>query len=483
MSTEERSVNQPEEQPSLSEQRLIRRAKLKELQDAGQDPFQITKFVVKHHSADIKEGFEALEGAMTSVAGRIMSKRGMGKAVFCDLQDGKGRIQLYVRVDELGEEAFAKFKKTDIGDIVGVEGEVFKTKRGEISVKAHKVTLLSKSLQPLPEKFHGLTDKEMRYRQRYVDLIMNEDVRRAFRIRTAFIKHMRRYLDERDYLEVETPVLNTISGGATARPFITHHNTLDIDMYMRIATELNLKRLTVGGFERVYEIGPVFRAEKHATQRHLNEYTSLDLEMGFLRSFTDLMALEQGFLRRLVALLRQEYAGELALLGAELPDAQHIPAVRFDEAKRLAAEAYGYAIREPYDLEPEEEQHIGRYAKEVWGSDFVFVTHYPGRKRPFYTMDDPEDPRYTLSFDLLFRGMEITTGGQRIHNYGQQVEKLKARGMEPEDFSGYLLFHKHGAPPHGGLGIGLERLTMKLCGLENVREASLFPRDQSRLEP
>ena len=175
MSTEERSVNQPEEQPSLSEQRLIRRAKLKELQDAGQDPFQITKFVVKHHSADIKEGFEALEGAMTSVAGRIMSKRGMGKAVFCDLQDGKGRIQLYVRVDELGEEAFAKFKKTDIGDIVGVEGEVFKTKRGEISVKAHKVTLLSKSLQPLPEKFHGLTDKEMRYRQRYVDLIMNED--------------------------------------------------------------------------------------------------------------------------------------------------------------------------------------------------------------------------------------------------------------------------------------------------------------------
>ena len=179
MSTEERSVNQPEEQPSLSEQRLIRRAKLKELQDAGQDPFQITKFVVKHHSADIKEGFEALEGAMTSVAGRIMSKRGMGKAVFCDLQDGKGRIQLYVRVDELGEEAFAKFKKTDIGDIVGVEGEVFKTKRGEISVKAHKVTLLSKSLQPLPEKFHGLTDKEMRYRQRYVDLIMNEDVRRT----------------------------------------------------------------------------------------------------------------------------------------------------------------------------------------------------------------------------------------------------------------------------------------------------------------
>ena len=179
----------------------------------------------------------------------------------------------------------------------------------------------------------------------------------------------------------------------------------------------------------------------------------------------------------------EHFHGEDGLLGAELPDAEHIPAVRFDEAKRLAADAYGYAIREPYDLEPEEEQHIGRYAKEVWGSDFVFVTHYPGRKRPFYTMDDPEDPRYTLSFDLLFRGVEITTGGQRIHNYGQQVEKLKARGMEPEDFSGYLLFHKHGAPPHGGLGIGLERLTMQLCGLDNIRRASLFPRDRTRLEP
>src|SRR5699024_668334 len=200
----------------------------------------------------------------------------MGKAIFCDLEDGKGRIQLYVRVDELGEEAFAKFKKTDIGDIVGVEGEVFKTKRGEISVKAHKVTLLSKSLQPLPEKFHGLTDKEMRYRQRYVDLIMNEDVRRTFQIRTAFIKHVRKYLDDRDYLEVETPVLNTISGGATARPFITHHSTLDIDMYMRIATELNLKRLTVGGFERVYEIGRIFRNEG-MDPKHNPEFTTIEL--------------------------------------------------------------------------------------------------------------------------------------------------------------------------------------------------------------
>lgn len=304
--------------------------------------------------------------------------------------------------------------------------------------------------------------------------------RAVFRIQAAVCRAFREFLQEEDFTEIHTPKLGRAGAEGGSSQF-------RLDYFGRKAVLAQspqlYKQAMVGVFERVYEIGPVFRAEKHATQRHLNEYTSLDLEMGFLHSFTDLMALEQGFLRRLVALLRQEYAGELALLGAELPDAEHIPAVRFDEAKRLAAEAYGYAIREPYDLEPEEEQHIGRYAKEVWGSDFVFVTHYPGRKRPFYTMDDPEDPRYTLSFDLLFRGMEITTGGQRIHNYGQQVEKLKARGMEPEDFSGYLLFHKHGAPPHGGLGIGLERLTMQLCGLDNIRRASLFPRDRTRLEP
>ena len=304
--------------------------------------------------------------------------------------------------------------------------------------------------------------------------------RAVFRIQAAVCRAFREFLQGEGFTEIHTPKLGRAGAEGGASQF-------RLDYFGRKAVLAQspqlYKQAMVGVFERVYEIGPVFRAEKHATQRHLNEYTSLDLEMGFLHSFTDLMALEQGFLRRLVALLRQEYAGELALLGAELPDAEHIPAVRFDEAKRLAAEAYGYAIREPYDLEPEEEQHIGRYAKEVWGSDFVFVTHYPGRKRPFYTMDDPEDPRYTLSFDLLFRGMEITTGGQRIHNYGQQVEKLKARGMEPEDFSGYLLFHKHGAPPHGGLGIGLERLTMQLCGLDNIRRASLFPRDRTRLEP
>ncbi len=241
--------------------------------------------------------------------------------------------------------------------------------------------------------------------------------------------------------------------------------------------------MMVGVFERVYEIGPVFRAEKHNTTRHLNEYIGLDFEMGYIDSFQDVMEMEAGFLKRAVKLLAEEYSADLDRLGVELPQVDQIPVCRFDEAKRLAAEKYHRPIRDPYDLEPEEEVNIGRYFKEEFDADFVFVTHYPVKKRPFYAMDDPDDPRYTLSFDLLFRGMEVTTGGQRIHDYDQQVAKMKAKRMNPDEFQSYLMIHKHGMPPHGGLGIGLERLTMKLCGLDNVRYASLFPRDLSRLEP
>ena len=494
MSTEERSVNQPEEQPSLSEQRLIRRAKLKELQDAGQDPFQITKFVVKHHSTDIKEGFEALEGAMTSVAGRIMSKRGMGKAVFCDLQDGKGRIQLYVRVDELGEEAFAKFKKTDIGDIVGVEGEVFKTKRGEISVKAHKVTLLSKSLQPLPEKFHGLTDKEMRYRQRYVDLIMNEDVRRAFRIRTAFIKHMRRYLDERDYLEVETPVLNTISGGATARPFITHHNTLDIDMYMRIATELNLKRLTVGGFERVYEIGRIFRNEG-MDPKHNPEFTSIELYQAFT-DFHGMMDLVEELYKRLAL----KICGSLVIpyQGKQI-DMGHWERLTMVEAvKKYSGVDFNDWQSDEDAIAAAKEHHVelpevptkGAILAEFFDA-FVedkliqptFIYDYPVEISPL-AKRKPDDPAFTERFEYFIDCTEYGNAFSELNDpidqkgrFERQVAERKA--LEPEckaqvDYD-YINALEYGLPPTGGLGFGVDRLVMLLTDSASIRDVLLFP--------
>ena len=494
MSTEERSVNQPEEQ-SLSEQRLIRRAKLKELQEAGQDPFQITKYVVKHHSADIKENFEALEGTETSVAGRIMSKRGMGKAMFCDMQDGKGRIQLYVRIDELGEEAFAKFKKIDIGDIVGVEGEVFKTKRGEISVKAHKVTLLSKSLQPLPEKFHGLTDKETRYRQRYVDLIMNEDVRRAFEIRTAFIKHVRKYLDERNYMEVETPVLNTISGGATARPFITHHNTLDIDMYMRIATELHLKRLVVGGFERVYEIGRIFRNEG-MDPKHNPEFTSIELYEAYA-DFHDMMDIAEGILSSAAKEILGSYKVEW--LGVEIdltPGWKRLTmidavkeyvgvdfdAISDDEEACKAVEAvgidmegcertWGTALYEAFDQRVEEKL-----------IQPTFITMYPVEVSPL-TKRSPKDPRLTERFELFVNHSEFANAFSELNDpidqRGRFEHELALRdmgndeaGMMDEDFINAL---EYGLPPTGGMGIGIDRAVMLLTNSDSIRDVILFP--------
>ena len=274
MSEQKNQKQQPEQ--DLSEQTRVRREKLAALQSEGRDPFKITRFDWDHTSRQIKDHFDELEGKPVKVAGRLMSKRGMGKVSFCDLQDRDGRIQLYARQDEMDEEVYKRFKKYDIGDIVGVDGEVFRTQRGEMSVRARNITLLSKSLIPLPEKFHGLTDRELRYRQRYVDLMVNPDVKKNFVIRSRFIKYMRDYLDNMGYIEVETPVLNTIAGGASARPFITHHNTLDIDMYMRIATELPLKRLIVGGMDRVYEIGRIFRNEG-MDPKHNPEFTSVEL--------------------------------------------------------------------------------------------------------------------------------------------------------------------------------------------------------------
>ncbi|WP_297980231.1 lysine--tRNA ligase [uncultured Oscillibacter sp.] len=491
--SEQKTSQQPEQ--DLSEQRRVRREKLAALQAAGQDPFQITKYVVTHRSAEIKENFEALEGQTASVAGRIMSKRGMGKAVFCDLQDVKGRIQLYVRVDELGEEEFAKFKKTDIGDIVGVEGEVFKTKRGEISVKAHKVTLLSKSLLPLPEKFHGLTDKETRYRQRYVDLIMNEDVRRTFQIRTAFIKHVRKYLDDRDYLEVETPILNTIQGGATARPFVTHHNTLGLDMYLRIATELHLKRLTVGGFERVYEIGRIFRNEG-MDPKHNPEFTTIELYEAYA-DFHDMMDIAEGILSSAAKDILGSY--QVQWLGVDIDltpgwkrltmtDAvKEYVGVDFDaisddeeacravEAKGIDLEGcertWGTALYEAFDQRVEEKL-----------IQPTFITMYPVEVSPL-TKRSPKDPRLTERFELFVNHAEFANAFSELNDpidqRGRFEHELALRdmgndeaGMMDED---YITAMEYGLPPTGGMGIGIDRAVMLLTNADSIRDVLLFP--------
>ena len=490
------NTNAPvQEEQSLSELLQIRRDKLKELQDAGMDPFQQTKYSVTAHSQEIKDNFETMEGQTVSVAGRLMSKRGMGKAVFCDLQDVQGRIQLYVRIDELGEEPFARFKKVDIGDIVGVEGEAFRTKRGEISVKASTVTLLSKSLRPLPEKFHGLTDKETRYRQRYVDLIVNPEVRQAFVVRSRFIKHVREFLDNRGYMEVETPVLNTISGGATARPFITHHNTLDIDMYMRIATELHLKRLVVGGFERVYEIGRIFRNEG-MDPKHNPEFTSIELYEAYA-DFNDMMDIAEGILSSAAKDILGDY--HVQWLGEDIDltpgwkrltmiDAvkQYVGvdfnAISDDETACRAAEAvgidlegcertWGTALYECFDQRVEEKL-----------IQPTFITMYPVEVSPL-TKRSPKDPRLTERFELFVNHSEFANAFSELNDpidqRGRFEHELALRemgndeaGMMDEDFINAL---EYGLPPTGGMGIGIDRCVMMLTNSDSIRDVILFP--------
>jgi len=345
-----------------------------------------------------------------------------------------------------------------------------------------KLQILSTPAEPLPVpvskwKLNLNLDTELNLRP---VVLRNLRKRSVFKIQEGLGRAFRAYMEGQKFTEIHTPKI--VHAGAEGGSNIFRLDYFGKKAFLTQSPQF-YKQMMVGVYERVFELAPVFRAEKHSTPRHLNEYTSMDFEMGYIQSFTELMEMETGFLQCAMALLAQEYADDLKRLNLTLPSVEKIPALRFDEAKRLAAEKYGRPIRDPYDLEPEEEVNISRYAKQTWDSDFVFVTHYPSKKRPFYAMDDPADPKYTLSFDLLFRGMEVTTGGQRIHSYEGQVAKMLDRGMHPEEFTQYLMLHKHGVPPHGGLGIGLERLTMKLCELDNVRHACLFPRDLNRLEP
>ena len=489
--------NQPvQEEPSLSELLQVRRDKLAALREQGQDPFVITKFDVTHHSDEIKNRFEEMEGQAVRLAGRLMSKRGMGKAVFSDLQDGAGRIQLYVRIDDVGEEALAAFKKYDIGDIVGVEGEVFRTKRGEISVKAKTVTLLSKSLLPLPEKFHGLTDVETRCRQRYVDLIMNPDVKRNFVIRSQFIKHVRDFMDARGYMEVETPVLNTISGGATARPFITHHNTLDIDMYMRIATELPLKRLIVGGLERVYEMGRIFRNEG-MDNRHNPEFTTIELYQAYA-DFNDMMDLFEDLLtsatQKILGTYQLQWQGQDIDLTPGWPRLPMYEAVKqytgldfmamdTDEEAVAAAKSIGVELPETAD------KTWGNALYEVFDQRVeekliqpTFITMHPVDVSPL-AKRSPKDPRLTARFELFICRSEMGNAFSELNDpidqrqrFQKQVE-MRARGddeagMMDED---YITALEYGLPPTGGMGIGIDRCVMLLTNNDSIREVLLFP--------
>ena len=304
--------------------------------------------------------------------------------------------------------------------------------------------------------------------------------RAKFKVQEGIVRGFREFLSSQGFTEVHTPKI--VSRGAEGGANVFKLNYFNKKAELGQSPQF-YKQMMVGVFDRVFEVAPVFRAEKHNTTRHLNEYIGLDFEMGYIDSFEDVMAMETGFLKYTMELLNREYKKELDMLGIQLENIEKIPQVRFDKAKELVAEKYNRKIRNPFDLEPEEEVLIGRYFKEEYNSDFVFVTHYPSKKRPFYAMDDPADPRFTLSFDLLYKGLEITTGGQRIHDYNMILEKMAKRGMDPEDIKDYLMIFKYGMPPHGGLGIGLERLTMRLLDEQNVRETSLFPRDVTRLEP
>ena len=488
------------EEQDLNELMKIRRAKLQELQEKGKDPFQIVKFDNKDNSKDIKEKFvdpvegEEAEPMLVSIAGRLMSKRGHGKATFCDLQDMYGRIQVYVKLDEVGSESYEEFKKYDLGDIIGITGTVFRTHMGEVSIKVKTLELLSKSLRPLPEKYHGLKDMDLRYRQRYVDLIVNSEVKDTFITRSKIITGIRNYLNNKGYLEVETPILNTIPGGAAARPFITHHNTLDIDMYLRIAPELYLKRLIVGGFHKVYEMGRLFRNEGMDI-KHNPEFTTFELYSAY-EDYNDMMDLTED----LIVTLAKDVCGDTKInyQGTDIDltprwkrismiDAiKEVTGVDFNEAntddealemaKSIGVEIEGFKVR-------------GHIINEVFEAKVeetliqpTFIMDYPVEVSPL-TKKKPSDPRLVERFELFIGGREYANAYSELNDPIDQKERFMMQMAEREagndeanmiddDFVQAL---EYGMPPTGGLGVGVDRLIMLLTNSYSIRDVLLFP--------
>ena len=485
-----------EQQQDIKQILQVRRDKLKALQDAGMNPFAITKYNVTHHAQEIKDRFDAMEGQTVSIAGRLMSKRGMGKVSFCDLQDKSGRIQIYARRDEMDQEEYNRFRKYDIGDIVGVEGTIFRTEKGEMSVRAKSITLLSKSLQPLPEKFHGLTDKEIRYRQRYVDLIVNPESKRNFEIRSKFVAYLRRYLDNMGFMEVETPVLSPIAGGANARPFITHHNAQDIDMYLRIATELHLKRLIVGGMERVYEVGRIFRNEGMDT-KHNPEFTTCELYQAYtnLDGMMDILeGILSGAAQEILGTYKVNWLGHdidltpswkrqtmadavMEVTGADFMAIEGDDAAAVELAKSVGVDMdgvdkkWGNALYETFDQKVEDTL-----------IQPTFITMYPVEVSPL-AKRSPTDPYLTERYEMFICGCEMGNAFSELNDPIDQYQRFKAQAekrangdeeadMMDEDF---VLALEYGMPPTGGLGFGIDRCSMMLCGTDSIRDVILFP--------
>ena len=489
-------AQQNQNQQDLREILQIRRDKLAALQEAGMNPFEITRYDVTHHAQEVKDQFDQLEGQTVALAGRLMSKRGMGKVSFCDLKDKSGRIQIYARKDEMDEEAYDRFRKYDIGDIVGVKGDVFRTQKGEMSIRAHEITLLSKSLQPLPEKFHGLTDKELRYRQRYVDLIMNPESQRNFEIRSKFVAYLRRYLDNMGFMEVETPVLSPIAGGANARPFITHHNAQDIDMYMRIATELYLKRLIVGGLERVYEVGRIFRNEGMDT-KHNPEFTTCELYQAYT-NLDGMMDILEGILTGAAKEILGTY--HIQWLGHDVDLTPSWKRITMADAVQNVTGADFMAIEGDDDAAVELAKSVGVDMEGVarkWGNALyetfdqkveetliqpTFITMYPVEVSPL-AKRSPEDPHLTERYEMFVCGCEMGNAFSELNDPIDQYQRFKAQAekrahgdeeadMMDEDF---VLALEYGMPPTGGLGFGIDRCAMMLCGTDSIRDVILFP--------